>query len=71
MKRVWLLYDDAQTAQFQALAEKEGFPTVGKGGDMIISLGFRFKNGIQRFGGTRPATDTVIAGPPTPIPIAP
>jgi hypothetical protein len=54
---VWLLWNDAQMAQFQVLDEKEGFQTVGKTGDMIISLGFRFKNAIQRIGGTRPAAE--------------
>jgi hypothetical protein len=57
MIRVWLLWNDAQMAQFQVLDEKVGFPTVGKTGDMIISLGFRFKNAIQRIGGTRPAAE--------------
>ena len=70
LKWVWLLLNDAQAEQFQVLDEKEGFLTAGKGGDMIISLGFGFKNTIQRIGGTRPAANTVIAGLPHESPCA-
>jgi hypothetical protein len=69
---IWvrLLWNNAQAAQFQVLDEICGFLIVGKGGDMIISLGFRSKNAVQRLGGTRPAADTVIAGAPTRVPLA-
>jgi hypothetical protein len=68
---VWLLWNDAEVAHFQVLDEEARISGAGKAGDMIISPDFGSKNAIQRIGGTRPAADPVIAGPPTQIPLMP
>jgi hypothetical protein len=57
-------------SQYQTLEEKEEFLKVGKTGDMIISLGFAFKNATQRIGETPPATENKLAVSPTSVPVA-